>query len=111
MEGTGSVETSAATAKYGVTPEARIMKCACCFFLFLRHHAHCVVGISGTHCYKNYIPEFPLNTCARFGGEGEEVLKPTSCMCSIVNVRVKYVKGHKSPHNGETGLRHALSQK
>ena len=28
--GTGSVETSVATAKYGVTSEARIMQCACC---------------------------------------------------------------------------------
>jgi len=74
MEGTGAVETSVGTAKYGVTPEARIMKCACCLFLFLRHHAHGVVGISGTHFYKNYIPKFPLNTCTCFGGEGENVL-------------------------------------
>jgi len=73
MEGTGSVETSAATAKYSVTPKARIMKCAYCLFVFLRHHAYGVVGISGTR-FKIYIPQLPLNICACFWGEGEEVL-------------------------------------
>jgi hypothetical protein len=68
MEGTGSVETSVATAKYRVTPEARIVKYAYCLFLFLRHHAHGVVGISVIHCYKNCIPQFPLNTHVRVFG-------------------------------------------